>query len=84
MTVSRSGEIMILEGVKLMVVGMVIVYVFLVVLMLSVILSARLFKDGDPSSSSRGAAPAARSRGNVVAVISAAVAAYRAGGGRGG
>lgn len=36
---------MILEGVKLMVVGMVIVYVFLVVLMLSVILSARLFKD---------------------------------------
>lgn len=75
---------MILEGVKLMVVGMVIVYVFLVVLMLSVILSARLFKDDASPSSPGSAAPAGGSRGNVVAVISAAVAAYRAKGPRDG
>ncbi len=68
---------MILEGVKLMVIGMSIVYVFLLVLMLSVMLSAKLFKDSDAHvSSDAGASP--RSRRGVVPVIAAAVAAYRA------
>lgn len=68
---------MILEGVKLMVIGMAIVYVFLLVLMLSVMLSAKLFKDSDARVSS-DAAPLPRSRKDVVPVIAAAVAAYRA------
>ena len=68
---------MILAGVKLMVIGMAIVYVFLLVLMLSVMLSAKLFKDSDArESSDTGASP--RSRKDVVPVIAAAVAAYRA------
>ena len=48
---------MILEGVKLMVIGMVIVHVFLLVLMLSVILSARLFKDSGARASSDARRP---------------------------
>ena len=68
---------MILEGVKLMVIGMAIVYVFLLVLMLSVMLSAKLFKDSAARvSSDTGTLP--RSRRGVVPVIAAAVAAYRA------
>ena len=68
---------MILEGVKLMVIGMIIVYVFLLVLMLSVMLSAKLFKDSDARvSSDTGASQG--SRKNVVPVIAAAVAAYKA------
>lgn len=68
---------MILEGVKLMVIGMAIVYVFLLVLMLSVMLSAKLFKDSDARvSSDTGASP--KSRRDVVPVIAAAVAAYKA------
>ena len=74
---------MILEGLKLMVVGMVIVYVFLILLMLSVFLSARLFRD-DARSSPSGEAARRGSRGNIVAVIAAAVAAHRAKDARGG
>ena len=40
-----------------MIIGMVIVYVFLLVLMLSVNLSAMLFKDGDVRSSGGSAKP---------------------------
>ncbi len=68
---------MILEGVKLMVIGMAIVYVFLLVLMLSVMLSAKLFKDSDARVSSDAGA-SQKSRRDVVPVIAAAVAAYRA------
>ncbi|MXZ12683.1 MAG: hypothetical protein F4Y78_01535 [Candidatus Dadabacteria bacterium] len=68
---------MILEGVKLMVIGMAIVYVFLLVLMLSVMLSAKLFKDSDARASSDSGAPQ-RSRRDVIPIIAAAVAAYRA------
>ena len=68
---------MILEGVKLMVIGMAIVYVFLLVLMLSVMLSAKLFKDSDARVSSDTEA-SKKSRRNVIPVIAAAVAAYRA------
>jgi sodium pump decarboxylase gamma subunit len=68
---------MILEGVKLMVIGMSIVYVFLLVLMLSVMLSAKLFKDSDASAPSDPGA-SKKSRRDVIPVIAAAVAAYRA------
>ena len=60
-----------------MVIGMAIVYAFLIVLMLSVMLSARLFKDSGAGASADSAAPA-KSRRNVIPVIAAAVAAYRA------
>ena len=68
---------MILEGAKLMVIGMIIVYIFLLVLMLSVMLSAKLFKDSDVRVSSDSGAPQ-KSRRDVIPVIAAAVAAYRA------
>jgi len=68
---------MILEGVKLMVIGMAIVYAFLLVLMLSVMLSAKLFKDSDTRASSDSEAPQ-KSRRDVIPIIAAAVAAYRA------
>ena len=60
-----------------MVIGMAIVYVFLLVLMLSVMLSAKLFKDSDVRASSDSEAPK-RSRRDVIPIIAAAVAAYRA------
>ena len=68
---------MILEGVKLMVIGMAIVYVFLLVLMLSVMLSAKLFKDSDVRAPS-DSGPSTKSRRDVIPVIATAVAAYRA------
>lgn len=60
-----------------MVIGMAIVYVFLLVLMLSVMLSAKLFKDSDAREPSDSAAPQ-KSRRDVIPIIAAAVAAYRA------
>lgn len=68
---------MILEGVKLMVIGMSIVYIFLLVLMVSVMLSAKLFKDSDVRAPS-GPGASKKSRRDVIPVIAAAVAAYRA------
>ncbi|MCY3986949.1 MAG: OadG family protein [Candidatus Dadabacteria bacterium] len=67
---------MIIEGVKLMVIGMAIVYVFLIVLMFSVMLSARLFKDSGAGASAGPVTPV-KSRRNVTPVIAAAVKAYR-------
>lgn len=70
---------MITEGLKLMVIGMTIVYIFLIILMLLVMLSARVFKqeassvpDGQPS---RGV----RQQDDIVAVISAAISRYKSG-----
>lgn len=60
-----------------MVIGMAIVYVFLLVLMLSVMLSAKLFKDSDVRASSDSGAPQ-KSRRDIIPIIAAAVAAYRA------
>ena len=60
-----------------MVIGMAIVYAFLLVLMLSVMLSAKLFKDSDTRASSDSEAPQ-KSRRDVIPIIAAAVAAYRA------
>ncbi len=68
---------MILEGAKLMVIGMAIVYVFLLVLMLSVMLSAKLFKDSG-TGVPLDAGASKKSRRNVLPVIATAVAAYRA------
>ncbi len=68
---------MILEGVKLMVIGMATVFVFLLVLMLSVMLSAKLFKDSDARAPS-GPGASKKSGRKVIPVIAAAVAAYRA------
>lgn len=68
---------MILEGVKLMVIGMAIVYIFLLVLMVSVMLSAKLFKDSDVRAPS-GPVASKKARRDVIPVIAAAVAAYRA------
>ncbi len=59
-----------------MVIGMIIVYIFLIVLMLLVILSSKIFKG-------KAAAIAPKNRktniknGEITAVISAAIAAYR-------
>ncbi|NIP32141.1 MAG: pyruvate carboxylase [Candidatus Dadabacteria bacterium] len=67
---------MIAEGFKLMVLGMVIVYIFLVVLMIFVIISARIFKNRGISQ-----APLAKKiksdNENIVAVISAAISAFK-------
>ena len=60
-----------------MVIGMAIVYVFLLVLMLSVMLSAKLFKDSDARASSDSGA-SQKSRKDIIPIIAAAVAAYRA------
>jgi len=46
--------IQILEGLKLMVVGMSIVYVFLVLLMVSIIISSKIFKVSEQSAVSVG------------------------------
>ena len=45
---------MILEGLKLMVLGMVIVYIFLIVLMIFVFLSSKIFKGSAVPAPSTG------------------------------
>lgn len=67
---------MIVEGFKLMIIGMVIVYIFLITLMFLVMLTSRFFK-GKPSAVTP-ARTAGKTDGNeLIAVISAAIAAYR-------
>ena len=68
---------MILEGLKLMVLGMVIVYIFLVVLMFLVILSSKLFKINPAATPSSGKSPSVQSADDLIAVLSAAVSSYR-------
>ena len=70
-------KIMITEGLKLMVTGMVIVYIFLIVLMLLVILSSKIFKGTASGSTSKRLK---KNLGNdeITVVISAAIAAYKA------
>lgn len=70
---------MVIEGLKLMVIGMTIVFLFLIVLMLLVILSARLFKQGAASVPKVTSAPAAGQESDLIAVISAAISRYRSG-----
>ncbi len=68
---------MILEGLKLMVLGMVIVYIFLIVLMIFVFLSSRIFKGSVLASSSPAVSTSSKSADELVAVLSAAVSSYR-------
>ena len=67
---------MIAEGLKLMVLGMGIVYVFLILLMVMVIISARVFK-GHAVSASPSVSSARKADDDIIAVLSAAIAAYR-------
>ena len=69
---------MIIEGFKLMILGMGIVYIFLILLMFLIMLSARIFKQKLAVQQSGGRA-ARDNRGDkdLVAVLSAAVSAYR-------
>ncbi len=68
---------MILEGLKLMVLGLAIVYIFLIILMLLVFLSSKLFKGKAMATPSSGISPSAKSTDNLIAVLSAAVSSYR-------
>ena len=68
---------MILEGLKLMVLGMVIVYIFLIVLMIFVFLSSRIFKGSAITAPSPGLSTPSKSADEIVAVLSAAISSYR-------
>lgn len=68
---------MITEGLKLMVTGMVIVYIFLIVLMLLVILSSKIFKGTATGSASKKLKNNIKND-EITVVISAAIAAYKA------
>ena len=68
---------MILEGLKLMLLGMVIVYIFLIVLMIFVFLSSRIFKGSAVPAPSTGVSTASKSADELVAVLSAAISSYR-------
>lgn len=71
---------MVIEGLKLMVIGMAIVYVFLIILMLLVMLSARLFRQR--VSTVPASSPVSNSGDqddDLVAVISAAISRYKSG-----
>lgn len=70
---------MVIEGLKLMVIGMTIVFLFLIVLMLLVMLSARVFKHGAASVPKTASAPVADQESDLIAVISAAISRYRSG-----
>ena len=68
---------MILEGLKLMVLGMVIVYLFLIILMFLVILSSKLFKVKATATQSSGISTSVQSANDLIAVLSAAVSSFR-------
>lgn len=68
---------MIVEGLKLMVLGMAIVYIFLIILMILVILSSKLFKAKAAATPPSGISPSVQSTDDLIAVLSAAVSSYR-------
>jgi len=68
----------IFEGLKLMVVGMSIVYVFLVLLMVSIIISSKIFKVSEQSPVSVGPDTRKDDSSELITVISSAITAYRA------
>lgn len=70
---------MITEGLKLMVIGMTIVYIFLITLMLLVILSARILKQKASSVPDSQPSQSERQQDDIVAVISAAISRYKSG-----
>ena len=68
---------MIVEGLKLMVIGMAIVYIYLIILMLLIILSSRIFKGKVMATPSSHFTSATKSSDNLIAVLSAAISSYR-------
>ena len=67
---------MIVEGLKLMVLGMVIVYIFLILLMVMVYFSSRVFK-GHAMATPSAISPAKKAEDDLIAILSAAISAYR-------
>ena len=68
---------MIVEGLKLMVIGMVTVYIFLIVLMFLVMLSARMFKNRFVTLPTTPISSFKPSQKDLAAVISAAIYTYK-------
>lgn len=68
---------MIIEGLKLMVIGMAIVYLFLVILMILIMFSAKVFKSGTLATTPYQSS-SKTSDSELIAVVSAAISAYRA------
>ncbi len=75
---------MLFEGLKLMLAGMFVVYVFLTLLLVLIKVSAYFFDTASESSAmpatqnpSSGASPDYEDSGRVVAVVSAAVSVYK-------
>ena len=67
---------MILEGVKLMIVGMSIVYIFLIILMGLIVLSSKIFKENPvPTVTNKNIKP--EKNNDLITVISTAVSVYR-------
>ncbi|KJS33198.1 MAG: hypothetical protein VR64_02995 [Desulfatitalea sp. BRH_c12] len=73
---------MLIDGLKLALVGMSVVFAFLVLLVLIVHISTRLFKANTEKEAREMATPQRRmssmGNGRLVAVISAAIASHRA------
>lgn len=67
---------MILEGLKLMIVGMSIVYIFLIILMGLIVLSSRVFKEKQAPISPRKNIEPEKSD-DLITVISTAISVYR-------
>ncbi len=67
---------MILEGFKLIILGMVIVYVFLIVLLGLISLSAKTLKNRVSATPSKGSY-STRKDNDLIAVLSASISAYR-------
>ncbi len=67
----------IFEGLKLMVVGMSIVYVFLILLMVSIIISSKIFKTAEQATAPVGP-DKEEDTNELITVISSAIAVYRA------
>ena len=67
---------MIIEGLKLMVLGMAVVYLFLIILMLLTVVSSKLFKGHSVVSQSPNVSSTGQGD-DILAVISAAIASFR-------
>lgn len=72
---------MILEGLKLVIIGMGIVFIFLSILMLSMIVTAKLLRQDievQKDALNIGALEAKSTEGSLIPILSAAIAAFRA------
>lgn len=66
---------MILEGIKLMIVGMSIVYIFLIILMGLIVLSSRIFKE-KPAPIATGKNIEPEKNDDLITAISTAISVY--------